>query len=415
MFLKDNESIKNAQKKFDQLTGLKFDWDKFEADAIKGEATVGRGKGWREAYEQALPKLFDMVLESTLDNGGARRYSMLETMLLFNDMVMMECYKHRLDDDAAVYREENPAIDKNTLFGDQDFNDTPDLRGAHHGLVDYTGKGKTYGSDMVAFLREYLGRLNAAPASKTQQNEQRYKKGQLSIEDMLQFANEKNPAEGQALGVNDAKTLASYAKALENINKSRGWLWLFSMRAHFREKNAIKQIRAVVAKCETPLAELEEMTGVNQELAFDKEVFQGMLDKSVSMYDEQERIDMLASKEQDALNRRNQDPKNPKKIAAYQQSRDQANQAKDAFEEKYKVAYEFALVHPHIDLQVDMELDPIEQNAPINDNIISEGDLNNNALRDQLLQDTGDVLNASNSRIEAPTQDVNQKEMDIIK
>ena len=187
------------------------------------------------------------------------------------------------------------------------------------------------------------------------------------------------------------------------------------MRAHFREKNAIKQIRAVVAKCETPLAELEKMTGVNQDLAFDKEVFQGMLDKSVTMYEEQERIDVLVSKEQEATNRRNQDPKNPKKIAAYEQCRDQTKQAKDAFKEKYNVEYAFAIVHSHIDLKVNMELDPIEQNNPINDNIIGEVELNNNSLHDQLLQDTSEVLNASSSHIEAPTQNVNQKEMDIIK
>ena len=433
MFLKDNEAIKNAQKKFDQLTGLKFDWDKFESDAIRGEITIGAGTGWREAYEKALPTLFDMVVESTLENDGARRYSMLETMLLFNDLVMTECYKHWLKDDAvALYKAEHPEMDKkslsddpdlgdsnkideNSLFGDQKFNDSPDIRGAHHGLVDYTGKGKTYSSDMVAFLREYSGRLNAAPASKTQQNEQRYKKGQLSINDMLQLAGEKNPAEGQTLGVDDAKTLASYAKALENVNKSRGWLWIFSMRAHFREKNAIKQIRAVVAKCETPRAELEKMTGVNQDLAFDKEVFQGMLDKSVTMYEEQERIDVLVSKEEEATNRRNKDPKNPEKIAAYEQCRDQTKQAKDAFKEKYNVEYGFAMVHSYMDLKVNMELDPIEQNDPINDNIIGEVELNNNSLHDQLLQDTSDVLNASSSHIEAPTQNVNQKEMDIIK
>ena len=62
-----------------------------------------------------------------------------------------------------------------------------------------------------------------------------------------------------------------------------------------------------------------------------------------------------------------------------------------------------------------MELDPIEQNAPINDNIISEGDLNNDFLRDQLMQDTVDVIQTSSSHIEDPVQDANQKNMNIIK
>ena len=253
--LKDNLAYQEAKKNFTEATGLKFDWEKLEKKAIAADAS-DPGYGWLHALDEAVRDLTDLVIETAIENNGKLQQTLDNTLAIFNEKVMKTCFEIDLREDSKAYieayeKENNKKfVQFNTISKDSYEIQKADLN--HEVNPIFSSKIEYY---------EFLdSKLNAFPATKVGLFENRYAKGKISIDDMLNFTRDKKPAENETLDIEDAKTLASYAKALENTNKNRSIIsMLFHLPTHFKEKNAIEEIRAMATKSGKTIEELEAL------------------------------------------------------------------------------------------------------------------------------------------------------------
>ena len=117
------------------------------------------------------------------------------------------------------------------------------------------------GKSRVELLNMMKGILDNTPTNKMAIAKADLKNGVIDINGMLNFT--RSDAD-KKVTPEKAQTLVSYANALEERNKGRGfWKMLGNLGTHFQEKRAIREMRAAAEKSGISLYELEKSAHKN--------------------------------------------------------------------------------------------------------------------------------------------------------
>lgn len=267
---KDSVNIRNAKRNFEEKTGLRLNWEKFEKEYVKDAVELGR-EGPAYTHEGYFYDFAHQVIETAIEKGSGYNYSLHDLWFIFSEEVMPAYYDHDLTNEIRSYKlastesgKKNDDLDKSVVLDDGVAVNTEDEK--EEKLWAGLAANERYNARAFIdnlgdetqrhYYRNYNELIGEMPSNLVGLNEKKYKDGRITLDSMLSDAKKC----AAAPTAKDGELLATYAKALENTNKNRSWGDVFRHPIiHIREKFAIRNLRAIAAKNEAgkTIAELE--------------------------------------------------------------------------------------------------------------------------------------------------------------